>query len=126
MTTVHKLAPKLVVSDAAAAIDFYVQIMGATELARYGDSGRIVHAELAFGDYPVMVKDEDRIDPGPTALGGSPVLMSLSVTDVEELARRMVIAGATVVIPIEDHGTGQRNGRLRDPFGHLWIIGQPV
>lgn len=126
MATVHKYAPKLVVSDAAAAIEFYVQAMGAKELARYGDSGRIVHAELALGEYLVMVKDEDSTDPGPTTLGGSPVLMSLSVDNVIELARRMTDAGATVLIPIKDHGTGRYDGRLRDPFGHLWIIGQPV
>lgn len=33
-------------------------------------------------------------------------------------------AGAEIVIPIEDRYYGRREGRLRDPAGHLWIISQ--
>ena len=36
----------------------------------------------------------------------------------------MVSAGAEVVFGIADQFYGRREGRLRDPFGHLWIISQ--
>ncbi len=34
----------------------------------------------------------------------------------------MVAGGATVVFPIADQFYGAREGRLRDPSGHLWIL----
>jgi uncharacterized glyoxalase superfamily protein PhnB len=38
----------------------------------------------------------------------------------------MIEAGAAIVFPIDDQFYGKREGRLRDPFGHLWIISQPL
>jgi PhnB protein len=35
---------------------------------------------------------------------------------------RVVEHGGTVIIPIEDRVYGKREGRVRDPFGHLWIL----
>ena len=31
--------------------------------------------------------------------------------------------GAELVIPVEDRLHGKRQGRVRDPFGHLWVVG---
>lgn len=36
----------------------------------------------------------------------------------------MVAGGAEEVYPLADQFYGRREGRLRDPFGHLWIVGQ--
>jgi uncharacterized glyoxalase superfamily protein PhnB len=43
-----KLVPLLMVRDAARAIDFYVEALGATEVARYMNKvrGTISHADL--------------------------------------------------------------------------------
>lgn len=112
---------------AAAAIDFYTAALGAEELNRYDDgTGRIVHSELQLGDYVIMVKDADEYDPAPTDLGGSPVILSLDVGDVDALAARMREAGATVVFEVSDSDYGARDGRLRDPYGHLWLLSQPL
>ncbi|WP_330358931.1 VOC family protein, partial [Mycobacteroides abscessus] len=37
-----------------------------------------------------------------------------------------VDAGATVEMPLEDQFWGDRFGVIKDPFGHLWSLGQPV
>lgn len=50
----------------------------------------------------------------------------LTVTDVEAKFARAVEAGAEVVMPLEDQFWGDRYGMVRDPFGHLWSLGQPV
>jgi uncharacterized glyoxalase superfamily protein PhnB len=125
--TVSKLYARLVVDDAAAAIDFYVTAMGAEEIERHTDgpdgSGKIVHAELRFGSAPVAVKDAD-VDPSPTKLGGTPVIMALNVDDPDGLAAAMQAAGATVLYPIADHEYG-RGGRLADPWGHQWMLMRP-
>jgi PhnB protein len=118
--------PRLVVLEAAKAIDFYVSVFGAREVARYTDegTGRIVHAELELAGVTLAVKDEGDGDPAPPTLGGSPVVMALYVEDADAVGRRMEEHGATVIFPIADQPYGERGGRLADPFGHLWMIAQ--
>lgn len=112
------------VDGAARAIQFYRDVFDAEELVRHEDgSGKIVHAELALGEGRLTLKDEDGVDPAPTTLGGSPVLLMLGVDDVDALAERMVAAGGKVVFEIGDHEDG-RGGRILDPFGHAWMISQ--
>jgi uncharacterized glyoxalase superfamily protein PhnB len=119
------LRPRLVVPDAAAAIDYWTQVFGAREVERYeAPDGSIVHAELAIGDSRIATKDEDGADRAPSSLGGTPVLLMLEVDDVDALGERMVGAGGTVVYPIADREGEGRGGRIRDPFGHEWMISQ--
>jgi uncharacterized glyoxalase superfamily protein PhnB len=124
---VTRLYPRLVVSDATRAIDFYRGALGAEEIERYtGPGGRIVHALLRLGGAVLAVKDADEGDSAPPSLGGTPVIMALDVTDADAVAEAMVRAGATVVYPVADQHYGQRGGRLADPFGHLWMISQTI
>ena len=127
MTHTQQLFPRLVVRDAAAAIDYYCEALGATELARYAEpTGTIVHAEIQVGDDVFSVTEEagGDLNRSPSSLAGSPVLLTLVVDDASATGDAMVAAGAEVVIPIEDRYYGRREGRLRDPEGHLWIISQ--
>jgi len=128
MSTINTMYPRLVVSDAAKAIDFYVAAFGAKQGERHiGDNDKIVHAELTIGDgITIALKDEGDGDPAPTSLGGSPVILALDVDDADALGEAMVAAGATVIYPIQDWDYGSRGGRLADPFGHLWMISQPL
>jgi PhnB protein len=124
--------PHLVVDDAAAAIDFYVKAFGATELGRVpGPDGKLIHAALTVNGSTVMLNDDfpefnDGKSTTPRALGGTPVTIHLTVTDVEAKFAQAVEAGAEVVMPLEDQFWGDRYGMVRDPFGHQWSLGQPV
>lgn len=124
--------PHLTVDDAAAAIDFYVKAFGAVEHGRLpGPDGKLIHAALGINGSSVMLNDDFPEMSGgksmtPTALGGSPVTIHLVVTDVDKQFQQAIDAGATVVMPVEDQFWGDRYGVLRDPFGHLWSLGQPV
>ncbi|AQA02299.1 hypothetical protein BVC93_07490 [Mycobacterium sp. MS1601] len=126
------LVPHLVVDDAAAAIDFYVKAFGATELIRLpGPGGKLAHAAVQINGFMVMLNDDfpemtDGKSMTPTALGGTPVTLHLTVTDVESWFQRAVDAGATVVAPLADQFWGDRYGVVRDPFGHQWSLAQPV
>ncbi|MGH3735901.1 MAG: VOC family protein [Micromonosporaceae bacterium] len=127
MTRIDMLCPRLVVEDADAAIAFYTKALGADERERHDDgAGHIVHAELRLGDHVIMVKDADEWDQAPTQLGGTPVILYLGVADVDAVAARMSDAGATVVFPVGDMEYGRRDARLRDPYGHLWLLSQPL
>jgi PhnB protein len=122
------ISPRLVVQDGAAAIDFYTSTIGAIELHRFADpSGRIVDAQLQLGDDVFsLTEEQDGVNVSPVSLGGSPLLLTLTVDDADASGAAMEQAGAQVVFPIDDRFYGRREGRLRDPFGHLWIVSQVI
>jgi PhnB protein len=126
------VSPHLVVGDGAAAIDFYVKAFDAVELGRVpGPDGRLMHAALQINGSTVLLNDDfpeynDGKSATPIALGGTPVTIHLTVTDVDTKYQQALDAGATVVAPLEDQFWGDRYGIVRDPFGHHWSLGQPV
>jgi len=126
------LSPHLVVDDANAAIDFYVKAFGAVEVGRIpGPDGELIHGAVQIDGATVMLADDfpemsDGKSMTPKALGGTPVTVHLTVTDVETRFQQAVDAGATVVMPLADQFWGDRYGMVRDPFGHQWSLGQPV
>jgi PhnB protein len=126
MSELLECYPRLVVSGADAALSFYTAAFGATVTERHDDpAGTVVHAMVEAGPVRFAVKDADAVDVAPGA-GGSPVIFGLRVGDADGLAERMVEAGAEVVFPVRDQPYGERAGRLRDPFGHLWMLTQPL
>jgi PhnB protein len=126
----HTVVPYLAVHDAAAAIDFYVDVFGATESSeRFVDpEGKVGHAELAIGDSHVYLSDEfpDFGAISPRTLGGSSVALTVFVPDVDGAVARAETAGATVERPIEEAFYGTRRATIRDPFGHRWMVGTHV
>jgi predicted kinase/uncharacterized glyoxalase superfamily protein PhnB len=128
-TTTSRLTPLLVVRGAARAIDFYVHALGATVLARFehGPHRHLSHADLALGSATWSLTEELRAwnSDAPDSLGGSPVVMQLEVEDAGATVTAMLDAGATTVFPLVEF-LGERMARLRDPFGHVWILKQPL
>jgi len=123
---IHELFAYLHVKDAAKAIAFYTKAFGAKEKFRLTEpSGRIGHAELDFEGTTVMLADEhpEYDIRGPTAFGGTTVTIHLHVDDADEVIRRAVKAGATLVKEPQNQFYGERSGNVRDPFGHEWNIG---
>jgi uncharacterized glyoxalase superfamily protein PhnB len=121
------LIPRLVVSDAGAALLFYQKVFDATELERYASpGGTVVHSAIDIGGAVIAVVDEapDWGIVSPDSLSGSPVLLNLEVDDPDATARAVQAAGGTILIPVDDRFYGRREGRVRDPFGHLWILGR--
>jgi predicted kinase/uncharacterized glyoxalase superfamily protein PhnB len=127
MKTNPELAPLLVVQGATRAIDFYVGALGARVLARYehGPERHVSHADLALSDALFAVTEEARAwnSDAPPSLGGSPVVLQLHVADAEAAVSAMLDAGATLVFPVQQL-LGERMARVRDPFGHLWLLRQ--
>lgn len=120
----------LTVSPCAEAIDFYIRAFGAEEIEprMSGPDGLVAHAELRIGDSVIMLGDEWPDGPtlSPRSLGGSTAAVFIYVDDVDELWARAVEAGAEVVFPLELQFYGDKGGRVRDPFGHTWGLGQHV
>jgi PhnB protein len=119
------MVPLLVVRDAVGAIDFYARALGAREVVRYMNRSRdaVSHADLAMGEMSFSVTEEARAwnSDAPPSLGGSPVVLQLKIENVDVAFGTMCAAGATVVFPIVEF-CGERMARLRDPYGHLWLL----
>jgi len=122
------MSPQITCRDAAAAIDFYKSVLGATELMRMsGPGGRVMHAELQIGDSRLMVNDEFpgmAAAPAPTAVHSNSVFVY--TTDVDALFERAVQSGARVDMPLSNMFWGDRYGKLTDPFGHQWGVATHV
>lgn len=124
--TTKSIHPRLVVNDADAAIRFYVLALDGIELMRFAEPlGKIVQAEIRIGESIIALTEHDgKCNLSPIALGGSPMLLTITVDDANTVGEAMIANGADVIIPIEDRYYGRREGRIRDPSGHLWIISQ--
>jgi len=129
MSEIHEVFPYLMVRDAKAAIAFYQQAFGATERYRLVEpSGRIGHAELQLGPAVLMVCDEfpEYGMVGPQREQFTGCTIHLHVDNADAMAERAVAAGATVLMPPTDQFYGERSCRLRDPFGHAWLLGHSI
>jgi uncharacterized glyoxalase superfamily protein PhnB len=123
------VAPHLVCDGAAAAIEFYKKAFDAEEVVRLpGPDGRLMHASVRINGAMVMLVDEfpDMKSLGPKKLKGTPVVLHLSVADVDGVIAQAFDAGARVVMPAQDMFWGDRYGQVEDPFGHLWSIATPI
>ena len=127
--TIHEVFAYLRVGDAAAALRFYSAAFGAIEKYRLTEpSGRIGHAEMQLGPSVLMLSDaypEHGLvaPPGNADTGCS---IHLHVDDADALMATAVAAGATLLTAPTDHFYGERSGRLRDPFGHTWLVGHEI
>ncbi len=123
----HRTAvtPLLVVPDTDAALRFYREAFDVKELFRLTmPDGATAHAQMLIGGALVMLADENPAhgNLAPTLVGGAPVLMNLTAPDVDDVVARAKAAGAEELIPVGDQFYGERSGRIRDPFGHVWIV----
>jgi PhnB protein len=125
----HTVTPRMFVREAAEAIEFYKQAFGATELDRHADpSGKIVNADIKIGDSIISLAEESPEwgNHSPQSLGAPTTIITLNVEDADAIWNQAMSAGAKMIFPIEDQFYGFRQGRLQDPFGHLWIISTQI
>jgi PhnB protein len=124
-----RITPYLIVDDAAAAIDFYKTVLGATERMRMeGPEGKVGHAELEIGDSVIMLADEHpEMDArGPKTVGGTPVSIHVYVEDADAVFERALEAGADARGQVEERFYGDRLGSFEDPYGHHWHVATHV
>ena len=123
-----ELTPYICVADARAAIDWYVEVLGAvvTFDPIVMDDGRVGHVELAVDGASWMMSDEFEsagvAPPDPTR--GSPVSLHLTVADVDAVCAQVVASGTVLDRGPEDSPPAGRVAVFRDPFGHRWFLNQ--
>lgn len=128
--SIHEVFAYLCVPDTQRAIEFYARAFGAVERFRLTEpSGRIGHAELQMGPSAVLMLSDPFPEygitpPPPEGLPGAQI--HLHVDDADAMGAQAVAAGATMTMPPTDMFYGERSCKLRDPFGHTWLLGHSI
>jgi uncharacterized glyoxalase superfamily protein PhnB len=121
------LVPYLSLNNASAASDFYQRAFGATEVFRYpvDDKGRTMHIHLYINGSSLMLSDfypeHGHSERPPQAFN-----LTLQVDNIDTWWQRAVVAGVEVVMPVQEMFWGARYGQLKDPFGVMWSVNQPL
>jgi uncharacterized glyoxalase superfamily protein PhnB len=125
-TTPPALTPYLAVSDARAALDFYVEVFGAVRRGEpiVMDDGRVGHAELQIGGSVLMLAEEfEEIGHTVSRSGGASI--RIEVPDPGRAVNRAVELGSDLIRPVTASQYG-RSGTIRDPFGQRWLVSEAV
>jgi PhnB protein len=128
MSSCKAITPMLAFKKAADAIAFYTKAFGATEAYRLtGPDGGIGYAHVQIGDAHFSVADENpKFNCSPITVGNTTAILSLEVDDPDAWVARAASAGATIIFPVKDQFYGHRAGRIRDPFGYVWLITKEI
>ena len=125
--------PYLFYDDVARAIGFLREAFGLRErfVDRDEKSGRVHHAQLAYGNGVVMLgatgtHEGYRARKSPIALGGLNGGVYLVVDDVDAHARSAQAAGAKILMAPSDMPWGDRLYCAEDPEGQFWMFAAPL
>ncbi len=113
----------LIVPDADRAVAWYTEALGATELWNLGGVAGLQIAGAPF--FVHAINPANPSESSPAEVGQTSTRVELFVDHPEEVARALA-AGAQAGSPIVAHETPwgpHRQGGFRDPFGHIWSVG---
>ena len=121
-------APQLFFNNGVKDISFYAKALGATEnLCFRNDDGSIHVAELSINGTIFHLHEVTK--PyffSPEKYNGTTVIIGLFVSDVDAVMNTAIEAGAIEISPAKDYEYGYRQGEIKDPFGHLWLIQKKI
>jgi uncharacterized glyoxalase superfamily protein PhnB len=136
MTTLAKkckstVIPGLRYRDAMPMIEWLCSAFGFEKQAIYeGPEGVVMHAELTFGGGMIMVASVSNGTPAsnllkqPDEIGGAETQTPyLIVSDIDAVYASAKLAGAKMVIDLEEKEYGGKAFSCRDPEGHIWHVG---
>jgi len=118
-------APQLFIPSGVKDISFYFHAFGAIDINQWRNEDGTIHvAELSING-TIFHLHEERPMKGqlePIKAKGVTTLIGLFVDDVDSVMDKALKAGATLLNPAQDYDYGYRQGDIRDPFGHQWMI----
>jgi MerR family transcriptional regulator, thiopeptide resistance regulator len=122
----QSIIPTLAVSDIAASIRFYTDVLGFEPgMTLSGGDGVLIHGSVSRGDTYLMFSRLNASDPHDMGQLGQGVVLYGTVADDEDIDayfERAKSAGATVVQEPTDQFWGHRDWGVKDPDGYLLFI----
>ena len=118
-------APQLYIKSGVTDISFYEKAFGAIELKRWTNDDNSIHVAELIIDGAIFHIHEEKSGAGqfnPLDINGTTVLIGLFVSHVDTVMAKAIDAGATVLSPAQSYDYGYRQGEIKDPFGHVWMI----
>lgn len=115
----NSASPYLIVTDAAATIQFLGAVFAAVEIRRFTDpaSQRLMHAEVRLDDTIIML--------GDYVEGVWPAVAShvhVYVPDVDATYAKALQHGATAVQAPVQKGDEDKRGGFKDAWGTTWWV----
>ncbi len=122
-------APQLHIPRGCRDVGFYVKGLGAEELRKWSNEDGTIHvAELAINGALFHLHQENpsqgRFE--PLSIKGNTAIIGLFVNDVDAAIHTAINSGATLMSPPHDYDYGYRQGMIKDPFGHVWLIQKKI
>ena len=122
-------APMLTIPPGTKDLSFYQDAFGAS-IARHwlNDDGSIHVAELSIGDELFHVKEEKSGSAvlSPLTVRATTVTIGLFTNEADKLFNSAIEAGALELSPMTDYDYGYRQGDIKDPFGHHWVLQKSI
>lgn len=121
------LVAYLVLAGAVKAAAFYERAFGAriATLIAPDAQGRTMHVHLYVNGSSLMLSDAFP-EHGCAFQPPQGFNLTLQVDDIDAWWDRAVAAGAEQVMAPQEMFWGARYGQLRDPFGVVWALNQPL
>lgn len=120
------ITPYLQVTNTGEAIAWYERVFDAKEVRTrlVAPDGSCMNAEIKIAGSLLMLSDEmpNIGSTSPQTLKGTSVVLDLHVVDAAAVFQKALDAGGEQIYPLAEQFYGDLAGRIRDPFGHHWII----
>jgi PhnB protein len=114
-TLAPKLAPYLLVKDAAGLVRFIERgIGGKVTYEKKSTKGTLSHVEVRISDSLLMLAE------APEGVRNFPAMLHLYVPDVDAAFSKALNGGAVSLSPPSDQTDGDRQGGVRDGWGNEW------
>jgi len=121
-------APELFINNGVKDISFYEKAFGAKEQLRFNNEDGSLHvAELSINGAIFHIHEITK--PyffSPEKHSGSTTIIGLFVENVQDVMSNAIEAGATEISATTDYEYGYRQGEIKDPFGHHWLIEKKI
>jgi PhnB protein len=121
-------APQLLINNGVKDISFYANAFGATEHFCLRNDDESVHvAELSIDGTIFHLHEVTKPHFfSPEKHKGTTAIIVLFVSDVSAVMNKAIQAGAVEISAAKDYEYGYRQGEIKDPFGHHWLIEKKI
>ncbi len=121
-------APQLFINNGVKDISFYANAFDAAENFCLRNDDDSVHvAELSIDGTIFHLHEVTKQHFfSPEKHHGTTAIIGLFVSDVSAVMNKALRAGAVEISPVKDYEYGYRQGEIKDPFGHHWLIEKKI
>ena len=121
----NSVSPYLSLKDAAKAIDFYREVLGAKDEFRLDrPDGKVAHASMRIGDSQIMLGEE--MSAQGEDFGVTRCSTYVYLADPDAALKKAKAKGAKILMEPGDMFYGDRIACFVDPFGQQWTVAKHI